>query len=170
MQETQVRSLIRADPTCCRETKPGHHNCWAEELQLLKFLCPRACTPQQEKPIQWGTGAPQWESSPRSNKDLAQPNYIHTHTHLYYIWETNSLFWLYSVTSSRRLLYTALFTSTYTTVRILISHLPPTEIIFLLNNYDPPFFRFHVHFGMEKKNRIHTHILYHTDFKKLSSR
>ena len=26
MQRTQVRSLVREDPTCCRATKPVHHN------------------------------------------------------------------------------------------------------------------------------------------------
>ena len=27
VQETQVRSLIQEDPTCCGATKPRHHNC-----------------------------------------------------------------------------------------------------------------------------------------------
>ena len=50
----------------------------AQELQLLKSTCPRACAPQ-EKPPQRQAGAPQLENSPRSqqlekrlhsNKDL----------------------------------------------------------------------------------------------------
>ena len=51
MQGTQVRSLVREDPTCCRATKPVHHNylaCaleptshnyWAHAPQLLKPAC-----------------------------------------------------------------------------------------------------------------------------------
>ena len=31
-------------PTCCRATKPMHHNYWSP--------CPRAHAPQQEKPLQ----------------------------------------------------------------------------------------------------------------------
>ena len=27
VQETQVRSLIQEDSTCCRTTRPRHHNC-----------------------------------------------------------------------------------------------------------------------------------------------
>ena len=26
MQGTQVQALVLKDPTCCRATKPGHHN------------------------------------------------------------------------------------------------------------------------------------------------
>ena len=48
MQRTQVRSLVREDPICCRATKPAHHNYqtsvlepgnsnyWAHLPQLLK--------------------------------------------------------------------------------------------------------------------------------------
>ena len=62
MQETQVWSLVQEDPTSIEATKPMHHNycvCalelrsssnWAQELQLLKPACPKACPPQQEKP------------------------------------------------------------------------------------------------------------------------
>ena len=63
---------------------------------------------------------------------------------------------------SRNLL--ALFVLGFTIVRILIFHLPPTEIISpLLNNYDLPSFQFHVHFRKEKKNRItHTYFTIQT--------
>ena len=33
MQETQVRSPVREDPTCQRASKPVHHNCWAYALR-----------------------------------------------------------------------------------------------------------------------------------------
>ena len=33
MQETQVRSLVQEDPTCCGATKPVHHDCWACALE-----------------------------------------------------------------------------------------------------------------------------------------
>ena len=33
MQGTQVQSLVREDPTCCRATKPVHHNYWACALE-----------------------------------------------------------------------------------------------------------------------------------------
>ena len=36
MQGTRVQDLVREDPTCCRATKPGHHNYWAHVPQLLK--------------------------------------------------------------------------------------------------------------------------------------
>ena len=61
MQETQVRSLVQEDPTCCGATKQVDHNywacapepegrnCWAHKLQLLKPQCPRVCA-QPEKP------------------------------------------------------------------------------------------------------------------------
>ena len=74
MQESQVRSLIQEDPTCLRAAKPVYHNCWACALasgshsywahmpQLLKPACPRACAPQQEKPLQWEARARQLES------------------------------------------------------------------------------------------------------------
>ena len=45
VQGTRVQPLVREDPTCCRETKPTHHNYWAR--------MPRARAPQQEKPLQW---------------------------------------------------------------------------------------------------------------------
>ena len=64
MQETQVRSLVREDPTCHGATKPvGHNhsawalepgirNHWAHEPQLLKPAHSRAQGPQQEKQAQ----------------------------------------------------------------------------------------------------------------------
>ena len=33
VQETQVRSLLQEDSTCCRATKPMHHNYWACALE-----------------------------------------------------------------------------------------------------------------------------------------
>ena len=51
MQETQVQSLVREDPTCLRAAKPMchnywactlepvSHNYWAHTLQLLKSTC-----------------------------------------------------------------------------------------------------------------------------------
>ena len=59
-----VRSLVWDDPACLGATKPVCHSYWgcavesrncicsAHELKLLKSLCPRACAPQQEKPLQ----------------------------------------------------------------------------------------------------------------------
>ena len=91
--ETQVPSLIREDPTCCRATKPMHfsfwtcalgpgsHNYWVSVLQLLKPACPRVCA-SQEKPLQWEAHALhlensccllQLEKSPCNNEDPAQP-------------------------------------------------------------------------------------------------
>ena len=39
MQGTQVRALVREDPTCRGATKPVRHNYWAREPQLLKLAC-----------------------------------------------------------------------------------------------------------------------------------
>ena len=62
MQRTCVGSLLWEDPTCCRASKPVHHNyCasalelashnyWALMPQMLKPACPRAHAPRQEKP------------------------------------------------------------------------------------------------------------------------
>ena len=58
MQGTLVWSLILEDPTCCRATKPLHHNCWAHMPQLLKITYPKAHTLQRE------ATAPQLENSP----------------------------------------------------------------------------------------------------------
>ena len=52
MQEMQVPSLVQEDPICGGATKPMHHDYWAHMLWLLKLARPRACDPQQEKPLQ----------------------------------------------------------------------------------------------------------------------
>ena len=44
------------------------------EPWLLKPTSPRACTLQQQKPLQWEAWASQLENSPHSNEDPAQPN------------------------------------------------------------------------------------------------
>ena len=76
MQGTQVRALVREDPTCRRATKPVHHNDWACSLEAWEpqLLSPRATTteahvpraraPQQEKPLQWEAHAPQRRVAP----------------------------------------------------------------------------------------------------------
>ena len=64
MQETRVPSLSQEDPTCCRATRPVHHNYWR--------LHPRASAPQQERPPQWEACVPQLEESPCSDQDPAQ--------------------------------------------------------------------------------------------------
>ena len=77
MWEAQVLSLVQDDCTCPGATKTGRHNYWACTLeptsckywghvqQLLNPVCPRACAPQQEKPLQWEDCTLQLESSPR---------------------------------------------------------------------------------------------------------
>ena len=78
MQGTWVRALVQEDTTCCGATKPVRHNYWAcapqpmshnywaRMPQLLSLHAatteahtPRACAPQQEKPLQWEARAPQ---------------------------------------------------------------------------------------------------------------
>ena len=63
----------------CTTTEP-RSSAW--ELQLRKAMYPRACAPQQKKPLQWEAQAPQPESSshspqleksPGSSEDPAQP-------------------------------------------------------------------------------------------------
>ena len=44
MQGTQVRALVWEDPTCCGATKPVS--------TTTEARVPRACAPQQEKPLQ----------------------------------------------------------------------------------------------------------------------
>ena len=88
---TWVWSLVWEDPTCRRATKPVSHNYWslcatttearapqllsmrsrAREPQLLspratttEACMPRARVPQQEKPPQWETRAPQGRIAP----------------------------------------------------------------------------------------------------------
>ena len=79
MQGTLVRSLVQEDTTC--HWASGHvcQNYWAHTalwspqvltikpmLQLLKPPCPRACTPQQKKLLQWEALTAQLESSSHS--------------------------------------------------------------------------------------------------------
>ena len=55
MQVTQVPSLIRENPTCCRATNPCVTTAEAHVL--------RAHAPQQEKPPEWGASVPQREQA-----------------------------------------------------------------------------------------------------------
>ena len=94
MQEMQVWSLIRQDPTYCGAAESMHHNYGASELQprscnfwthviqLPKPVSPSIHAPQQEQPLRWDAQALQLESSPHlpqlekslpSNKTSAQP-------------------------------------------------------------------------------------------------
>ena len=66
MQGTRVPCLVWEDSTCLEATKPLCHNYWPHVLQLLRPMSPRACAPQQEKPLQWEACAAQLESSPHS--------------------------------------------------------------------------------------------------------
>ena len=50
MQGTWVWSLIWADPTCYRATKPMHHNYWACVLELLKPTCSEPVLCNEEQP------------------------------------------------------------------------------------------------------------------------
>ena len=59
--ETQFRSLIWRDPTCCKATKPENHNYWASVLEPMSLNYwalsaspteahePRSCALQQER-------------------------------------------------------------------------------------------------------------------------
>ena len=58
MQETRVWSLVGEDPTGWGASPSCHKYC-AQELKLLKPACPRACTPPQEKSLQWEANSPQ---------------------------------------------------------------------------------------------------------------
>ena len=69
MQGTQVRALVREDPTCRGETKPVRHNYWACALEPTShnYWSPCATTtvaPQQEKPPQWEAHARQRRVAP----------------------------------------------------------------------------------------------------------
>ena len=68
MQGTRVWALVREDPTCRRATKPIRHNYWACALEprvtTTEAHAPWACTPQQEKPLQWEACAPQRRVGP----------------------------------------------------------------------------------------------------------
>ena len=79
MPGTQVRSLVREDPTCRGTTEPMHHNYWACALEpashnywarvpQLLSLHSGARAPQKEKPPQWEAHTPQWRvASARRN-------------------------------------------------------------------------------------------------------
>ena len=70
-QETQVRSLVWEDPTCCGATKPVHHN----YTTLLQSPCSGACEPQPLKPTGSRIHIPQLESrspSPQLEKAHVQ--------------------------------------------------------------------------------------------------
>ena len=83
MQETQVWSLDREDPTCHGATEPmgrnywvcalepRNRNYWAHHATATEACSPRACAPQQEKLPQWEAGTLQLEKSPGGNKDPA---------------------------------------------------------------------------------------------------
>ena len=91
MQGTQIWSLVQEDPTCRRTHVPQLLSLCsrAHEPQLLSLCAttteahtPRAHDPQQEKPLQWETCAPQRRVTPacrnqrepaRSNEDPTQP-------------------------------------------------------------------------------------------------
>ena len=68
MQGTRVWALVWEDPTFRRATKPVHHNYWACALEPAShnYLAhvPKACAPQQEKPLQWETRALQPRVAP----------------------------------------------------------------------------------------------------------
>ena len=87
MQEAQIRSLAWEDLTCRGATKPASYNYWACGLEpgspiywahmphLLKPECPRASTPQPEKPPRWEATAPRHlESSPYSLQREKSPH------------------------------------------------------------------------------------------------
>ena len=67
LQGTQVQSLVQEDPTCRRATKPVRHNCWACTVEPACHnywaRVPRACAPQQEKPLQREARTPQLEKA-----------------------------------------------------------------------------------------------------------
>ena len=98
MQGTRVQALVWEDPTCCRATKPVHHNhwatttellCrnyWAHVLQLLNPFPQSSCSPTREaiamrSPLTTRKSSPCWPQLGRkpmhSNEDPMQP---HTHT------------------------------------------------------------------------------------------
>ena len=79
MQGTLVWSLVQEDTTCHWATGHVCQNYWAHTalwspqvlttkpmLQLLKPMCPRACTPQQKKLLQWEALTAHRESSSHS--------------------------------------------------------------------------------------------------------
>ena len=87
IQGTQVQFLIQEDPAHHGATKHVHPNYWARTLEhashnYMKPTCPRASTPQPEKPPKWEVHAPQWRIDPAhcnkrkprsSNEDPVRP-------------------------------------------------------------------------------------------------
>ena len=67
-QRTQIRALVREDPTCRGATKPVRHSCWDCALEPGSHnywaRLPRAHAPQQEKPPQGEARAPQRRVAP----------------------------------------------------------------------------------------------------------
>ena len=63
--------------------EPGSRSHWAHVPQLLKQALPRACGPNEGKPLQWeahtrqlesvSPGSVQLEKGPRNNEDSAEP-------------------------------------------------------------------------------------------------
>ena len=101
----QVPSLIRDDPTCLRATKAIAPQLLslcsrAREPQLLKSAHPRACVPQQEKPLQWEACVSRLDSGPRSlqleqslhsNEDPTHPEInINTLKKNFKAWQTDT--------------------------------------------------------------------------------
>ena len=74
MQRTEVRALVREDPTCCAATKPVRHNYWACALEppshkysgrVPQLLKPVHLEPmlRNEKPPQQEARTPQLEKA-----------------------------------------------------------------------------------------------------------
>ena len=70
LQRTRVPSVAQEDPTCRGATKPMCHSYWACALDPTSHnywaRVPRACAPQQEKPLQWEACSPQQRESLRA--------------------------------------------------------------------------------------------------------
>ena len=83
MQGTLLPSRVQEDPTGLRSAEPMRHNswtcpldpsscnCWAHTSQLLKLMCPRDCTPQQERLPQWEACTLQLE---KAHPELQRPS------------------------------------------------------------------------------------------------
>ena len=83
MQGTLLPSQVQEDPTGLRSAEPMRHNswtcpldpsscnCWAHTSQLLKLMCPRDCTPQQERLPQWEACTLQLE---KAHPELQRPS------------------------------------------------------------------------------------------------
>ena len=73
MQRTQFQSLVRKDPTCCKVSKPMHHDCWACVLLLVKpmnlepVFCNKGTTSVRSLRPQWRVAPPSaTRESPRA--------------------------------------------------------------------------------------------------------